>query len=70
MATVKQAGRYDAILSQINALQIRKQSLEAKVAHSFEDERYARISAIEANPNERSDSTGARSADSPVGWQR
>jgi hypothetical protein len=56
--------RYEAVLSQINTLQIRKAALEETVAQSFEDESHARISAIEENPGERSDKSGARS---PVG---
>jgi len=53
--------RYEAVLSQINRLQIRKSGLEETIAQSLEDERHARITAIEDNPSERSDSTGARS---------
>lgn len=59
--TTAAPSKFEAILDQINTLQIRKQSLEAVVAQSFEDERHARINAIEADPSKRSDVGGARS---------
>ena len=63
MTTVR-PNRYEAVLDQINRLQIRKSALQETIAQSFEDERHARISAIEENPSARSDKSGARS---PVG---
>jgi len=53
--------KFGAVLAQINTLRIRQTELQAIVEQSHADERRARIEAIDANPNERSDASGARS---------
>jgi hypothetical protein len=64
MATATAAGKFDAILEQIQTLQARKASLLAKIDQTHADERVARESAIFDDPTKRSDAGGATS---PIG---